>query len=55
MLKENNKMRVNLIIPKNSLFTQRREQIKGSPIAKRNLLTRLVYYPFFNLKQAYLS
>ena len=54
-LKENNKMKDNLIMPKHSLFKQRRERIKGWPIAKRNQLIRLVYYSFLNMKQAYLS
>ena len=45
---------LNLAMPKDSLFIQRRKRIKGSPIAKRNLLIRLVYYSFFNMKQAYL-
>ena len=42
-------------MPKHSLFMQRRERIKWSPIAKRNLLISLVFYSFFNMKQAGLS
>ena len=37
-------------MPKHSLFMQRREGIKGSPIAKRNLLISLLYYSFFLLE-----